>query len=236
MPETPTESFVARIAAAPSPAALLTLLASVQTDGSTPIPPDFDPDNYAALAEFNIEVLNAFVLRAQQILGAAPSGTTGPHRILPKSATVGWSNMDGAGGTVIALLERDGDQFYATAAAALRAFAWQSETPESLGYAKTDVVLEFADGETYTAQLDIKHPSLPDHDTDLSRHVISFVEFHSGRLTDAQLPPRVSRKTYETILRRAPDQVPRHAAFRDRYALSDQEIAATLAALAADKN
>lgn len=57
--------------------------------------------------------------------------------------------------------------------------------PKDGSYDKTDVKLLFENGQEWDARFDIKHPSQPDNDTDLRKHVYDFLFFH---LNPEQIP------------------------------------------------
>jgi predicted Zn-ribbon and HTH transcriptional regulator len=52
--------------------------------------------------------------------------------------------------------------------------------PRTGGYDKTDFRVTFADGETYSGRLDIKHPTCEDNDNDLASHILLYQEFCAG--------------------------------------------------------
>lgn len=69
------------------------------------------------------------------------------------------------------------------------------------GYLKTDFVIHFADGETYTGTYSLKH-----HDSRfvnlIGRHVHNFAMFYSGQVKTEDLPSHLDAQKYQEIVGR----------------------------------
>ena len=98
---------------------------------------------------------------------------------------------------------------------------WAESAPTAGGYNKTDFKIVFADGEEYEGRLDLKGPGLADRDVDLSDHVRQFNEAQGGQF----VPPWMDEARLKEMLRAyGEDAVVQSAAFRDQYALHDDEV------------
>lgn len=66
---------------------------------------------------------------------------------------------------------------------------WAYSAPKSGGYDKCDVTVTWANGETYEARMDIKHPSCSGNDLDVAAHIRQHVGFYSGLVRPYHLTP-----------------------------------------------
>lgn len=147
-------------------------------------------------------------------------------RIIPDTITIKFSEMSSSlEGKVIARYATDGAFIYERAYLTLMSLARHYEKPDGIGYAKTDVEVKFADGESWTARLDIKHPDRGDHDCDVPRHVIEFLEFYAGRVPDDKLPEHLTPEGYRKFLSMHASQRPDLERWLDSYAWTVAHIA-----------
>lgn len=84
--------------------------------------------------------------------------------------------------------------------------------PEGGAYDKHDLVITFADGETYKGRLDCKRDG---SDCDVAAHVRETMEFYAG----ARCPAHMTPEQYSTHLRREPADVAEALAFLATYEL-----------------
>ena len=82
--------------------------------------------------------------------------------------------------------------------------------PEGGCYDKHDLVVTFADGETYSGRLDCKRDG---GDCDVALHVREYVEFLAG----ARKPDHMSEEQYLEHMRRDPNQMGEALAFLATY-------------------
>ena len=94
------------------------------------------------------------------------------------------------------------------ASAALAAAA--NTYPEGGAYDKHDLVVTFADGETYKGRLDCKRDG---SDCDVAAHVRETLEFYAG----ARRPAHMTPEQYSTYLRREPADVAEALTFLATY-------------------
>jgi hypothetical protein len=97
------------------------------------------------------------------------------------------------------------------ASAALLAAA---HTYPTSGYDKHDLVVTFADGETYSGRLDCQADG---SDCNPATHIREYVEFLAG----AARPSHMSEKQYSDFLRSDPARVAEAMAFLATYELAD---------------
>ena len=93
--------------------------------------------------------------------------------------------------------------------------AWSETAPQDGRYHKTDFKVTYADGETYTGRLDMKHWSV--QVPSVAGHMRSFVTFHAGRVPEAELPAHMKEGRYAQFLARIKDDVESFANFLDQY-------------------
>lgn len=72
--------------------------------------------------------------------------------------------------------------------------------PQTGGYHKTDVIVEYADGEVYQGRLDLMHPSCENTDNDLAAHVRRFCRCYGGLFTEDEMPDHLKGGRYQKFL------------------------------------
>jgi hypothetical protein len=99
------------------------------------------------------------------------------------------------------------------AQAHLNKIAFTAPEPATGTYDKTDFVIEWVDGETYSGRYDLQKGGLDDSGDNLREHVINFLQFMAGEMK----PDHMTDAQYKNYLR--PDNMESAKQFLAKYEL-----------------